>query len=68
MEKTIREKYYYCGGCKKFHPYESHTEVNRKLCFFCETIKPTTKKIGNSEIGYTQVCSDCRKEYFKEQM
>ena len=68
MKKTMREKYYYCGGCKRFHPYDGHTEVNRKLCFFCETIKPTTRKVGNSEIGDTQICSECRKEFFREQM
>jgi len=68
MEKTMREKYYYCGGCKRFHPYDGHTEVNRKLCFFCETIKSTTRKVGNAEIGYTQICSECRKEYFGEQL
>ena len=53
---------------ERFHPYDGHTEVNRKLCFFCETIKPTTRKVGNSEIGYTQICSECRKEFFGEQM
>ena len=49
----MSEKYYYCSGCRKFHLYVGDSEVNRKLCFFCEKIKPTTRKIGNSEIGYT---------------
>lgn len=65
MKKTISEKYYYCDGCRKFHTHENHKDVNRKLCFFCDTIKPTTKKIGDREIGYTQVCSECSKEFLK---
>lgn len=68
MEKTIREKYYFCGGCRKFHSIDSHAEVNKKLCFFCDSIKPTTRKIQNKKGEFSQICSDCRKEYFKEKM
>ena len=41
MTKTIREKYYFCEGCRKFHSFDSHTEINKKLCFFCDNIKLT---------------------------
>lgn len=77
MTKTIREKYYFCEGCRKFHSFSNHAEVNKKLCFFCESIKPTTRKTKNEYGEFTQICSECRrdylvcnecrKEYFEEQ-
>lgn len=61
--RTASELFYYCSSCRKFHEDNSHKPVNGRLCFCCGEIKSKKANIvGNSKLGYTQICDKCMKE------
>lgn len=62
---VARDEYFYCPGCRKFHMNDGHTKtVNKKLCFFCNEIKSTTRMLTSTE-GRTQICTECRQTFLK---